>query len=163
MHENGVQNVVLTEDKFDEFIKSHDMAFVDIYMPWYIWCKRLFKTWEKFAEEVRDKKMPVGVGSVNCVEQIAVFRSQRVMDFPTIPWFSNGKDSTPDYKVDHTVLALVSFSKRKLDRNERYKQWENREEKDTDKETRKRDILRSKKAARSNKVRADYLGCQVSG
>ena len=30
MHKNSVHGVVLTEDNFDEFIKSPDMAFVDM-------------------------------------------------------------------------------------------------------------------------------------
>lgn len=37
MHEEeGVHAIVLTKDTFDDFLKDIEMAFIDIYAPWYV-------------------------------------------------------------------------------------------------------------------------------
>jgi biotin operon repressor len=37
MHaEDGVHAVVLTKENYEEFMSEHDLAFVDLYAPWYV-------------------------------------------------------------------------------------------------------------------------------
>jgi len=91
---------------------------------WCIWCQRLHPTWEKFGEEVHKLKMPVGVGKVNCVTHAQLCKDQRVMAFPTLRWYKGGDAVFPDYKMDRTVNALVGYSKRKLEMESKYKDWE---------------------------------------
>jgi len=155
MHaEDGVHAVELTEGNFDEFMQANDMAFVDMFAPWCVWCQRLAPTWEKFATEVKKENMPIGVGKIDCMAQANLCRKQKVMAFPTLRWFQNGEPVTPDYKMDRTVDALVGFAKRKLEMDERYKKWQ---------ETAGEGVDEEKKRKLFQNSRPDHPGCQVSG
>lgn len=152
LHEDGEQAVELTPDNFQNFIDSHEMAFIDMYAPWCIWCQRLHPTWEKFGEEVHKMGMPVGVGKVNCVTHAQLCKDQKVMAFPTLRWYKNAEAILPDYKMDRTVVALTSYAKRKLDIEEKYKNWEKSAVDD-----------RSHREPQQVTTRDEHPGCQVSG
>jgi protein disulfide-isomerase-like protein len=159
MHaENGVNTVDLTEANWDEFVKNNPMAFVDLYAPWCVWCQRLAPTWEKFATEVKKQKMPVGVGKVDCMAQANLCRKQKVMAFPTLRWYHEGQPISPDYKMDRTVQALTGFARRKLEMDEKFKEWDKKAEASgEDDETRER------KRALFQQNRPEHPACQVSG
>lgn len=159
MHEaEGVHAVELTSENFDTWIAENEMAFVDLFAPWCVWCQRLAPTWEKFAQEVRKQRMPVAVGKVDCVAQAALCRKHRIMAFPTLRFFHDGKAVAPDYKMDRTVQALVAFTKRKLDMDEKFKEWDKRAmATNEDEET------RNKKRQLYQQSRPEHPGCQVSG
>lgn len=159
MHEaEGVHAVELTLETFDDWIKNHEMAFVDMYAPWCVWCQRLAPTWEKFAQEVRKANMPVGIGKIDCVEQSNLCRKQRVMAFPTLRWYHDGQPVSPDYKMDRTVDALVGFARRKLEMDEKFKEWDKRAAADNE-DPKNREAKR--KLYQQN--RPEHPGCQVSG
>ena len=152
LHEDGVHAFPLDPDIFQSFLDSHEMAFVDFFAPWCIWCQRLHPTWEKFAEEADRLRMPVGVATVDCVEHAQLCRKERVMAFPHLQWYENGKAQRPDYKMDRTVASLVAYAKRKLEMSQKYKEWE-KQEKDPEKRQNFRDLS----------SRPENPGCQVSG
>lgn len=154
MHaEDGVHAIELTEGNFDEFMQANDMAFVDLFAPWCVWCQRLAPTWEKFAQEVKKENMPIGVGKIDCMAQANLCRKQKIMAFPTLRWYQSGEAVTPDYKMDRTVDALVGFAKRKLEMDERYKKWA--EQSGGGEEEKKRKLFQNS--------RPEHPGCQVSG
>lgn len=156
MHaEDGVHAIELTEGNFDEFMQANDMAFVDMFAPWCVWCQRLAPTWEKFAQEVKKENMPIGVGKIDCMAQANLCRKQKIMAFPTLRWFQSGEAVTPDYKMDRTVDALVGFAKRKLEMDERYKKWQETATGDGEDEEKKRKLFQNS--------RPEHPGCQVSG
>ena len=159
MHEeDGVQAFELKKENFKGWLEEHEMAFVDMYAPWCVWCQRLGPTWEKFAQEVKTLKMPVGVGKLDCMQEADLCRDEKVMAFPTLRWYDNGKAIAPEYKMDRTVTALVGFSKRKLEMNDKFKDWEkgavDRGESDADIE---------KKRKLFSQSRTEHPSCQVSG
>lgn len=154
LHENGEQAVELNPDNFKSYVEQHEMAFIDMYAPWCIWCQRLHPTWEKFAEKVHELHMPVGVGKVNCVVHSKLCQDLRVMAFPTLRWYKNGEAILPDYKMDRTVDALVAYARRKLDMEQKYKDWEA-------KNAGNPDNARGKPAMTNS--RPEHPGCQVSG
>jgi len=154
LHEDGEQAVELTPDTFQEFLDSHEMAFIDMYAPWCIWCQRLHPTWEKFAEEVHKVGMPVGVGKVNCVVHAQLCKDQRVMAFPTLRWYKAGEAILPDYKMDRTVAALQGYAKRKLDMEQKYKDWEQKNANSENK---------ARMRPNAGNSRPEHPGCQVSG
>ena len=156
--EAGAHVVELTEGNWDEFIKANPMAFVDMFAPWCVWCQRLAPTWEKFAQEVKKAEMPVGVGKVDCMAQANLCRTQKVMAFPTLRWYHEGEPIAPDYKMDRTVQALLGFSKRKLEMDEKFKEWDKKAEASgEDEET------RDKKRALFQQNRPEHPSCQISG
>jgi len=159
MHEeDGVHAEDLDKDDFHEFLEDHEMAFIDMFAPWCVWCQRLAPTWEKFAVEVKKLKMPVGVGKVDCMAETELCRDEKVMAFPTLRWYEGGKAITPDYKMDRTVQAMVGFAKRKLEMNQKFKDWEKGAEArgDSDAEVEKKRKLFSQS-------RPEHPSCQVSG
>jgi len=151
----GVHSVDLTSDNFQEFLTQYPMAFVDMYAPWCVWCQRLAPTWEKLAAEMKSINMPVGVGKIDCMAQADLCREQRVMAFPTIRWYQQGQAVQPDYKMDRTMDALVSFAKRKLEMDEKYREWADNSNADADEKERKKALY--------NQHRPEHPGCQVSG
>lgn len=159
MHEtDGVHAVDLTEANWDEFLEKNPMAFVDMFAPWCVWCQRLAPTWEKFAVEVKKQGMPVGVGKVDCMAQANLCRKQKVMAFPTLRWYHDKEPISPDYKMDRTVQALTGFAKRKLEMDEKFKEWDKKAEASgEDAETRER------KRALFQQNRPEHPACQVSG
>ena len=46
------------------------------------------------------------------------------MAFPTLRWYKGGEAILPDYKMDRTVAALTGYAKRKLEMEQKYKDWE---------------------------------------
>jgi len=98
--------------------------------------------------------MPIGVGTIDCVENGDFCRKQRVLAFPTLRWYHNQEAVSPDYKMDRTVGALVGFAQRKLEMDERFKNWQ------SDK-TATKDTIDAR--ARAMQGRPEHPGCQVSG
>ena len=112
--------------------------------------QRLHPTWEKFAEEVDRRNMPVGVAKVDCQAHSDLCREQAVMAFPTVRWYENSEAILPDYKSDRTVNALTNFAKRKLDLNDKFKDWDKGDTK-------------TKNQYREMFSVSENPGCQVSG
>lgn len=156
IHKDGVYDVKLTAENFDEFLEKNEMAFIDMFAPWCVWCQRLTPTWEKFAQQVAKDGMPIGVASIDCVEQAELCRQQKVMAFPTLRWFHNKQAISPDYKMDRTVQSLIQFAKRKLEMDEKFKEWES-------KATNVDDATRESKRQLYQQNRAEHPACQVSG
>ena len=152
LHANGV-HVTNIESKqhFEEFLKQHEMAFVNFFAPWCMWCQRLHPTWEKFAEVVDEEEMPVGVASIDCVAHVDICRDQVIQAFPTLRWYEEGIFQAPPYKNDRTVGALSSFTKRKLELNSKFKDWSQNQKGKTKEEYRQLYNV------------AENPGCQVSG
>ena len=117
-----------------------------------LYSQRLHPTWEKVAEEVEKIEMPVGIGNVDCQAHSDLCREQRVMAFPTLRWYEKKEAQLPDYKSDRTVQAIVSYAQRKLELNDRFKNWNSRDEKGKDKEQ-----------YRKMYQVPENPGCQVSG
>lgn len=152
LHENGVHvTEISSQAHFDEFVKEHEMSFINFFAPWCMWCQRLHPTWEKFAEEVDAEGMPVGVANIDCVSQIDVCRKESIQAFPTLRWYEEGQFQQPPYKSDRTVSAFVSFAQRKLELNAKFKDWSKKSDGKTKEEYRQLYNV------------AENPGCQVSG
>jgi hypothetical protein len=115
--------------------------------------QRLHPTWEKFAEKVHELRMPVGIGKVDCVIHSKLCQDERVMAFPTLRWYKNGEAILPDYKMDRTVDALTGYARRKLEMEQKYKDWE----------LKNADAGGEKKKPTMGASRPEHPGCQVSG
>ena len=123
------------------------------WLRWCIWCQRLHPTWEKFAENVHKLGMPIGVGKVNCVTEAQLCKDLKVMAFPTLRWYKSGEAILPDYKMDRTVDALTGYARRKLEMEQKYKDWE--------KKSSEGGAAAPKPSAGAS--RPEHPGCQVLG
>jgi thiol-disulfide isomerase/thioredoxin len=161
MHDKEGEWVVeLDEHNWNEFMEEHEMAFVDLFAPWCVWCQRLAPTWEQFAKQVETDKMPIGVGKVDCVAQANLCRREKVLAFPTLRWYHNKEAVSPDYKMDRTVAALVGYAKRKLEMDEKFKEWD---KKAVESGTQADEEARKAKRQLYLQNRPEHPGCQVSG
>ncbi|KAL7569546.1 hypothetical protein ACA910_013916 [Epithemia clementina (nom. ined.)] len=147
----------LTKDNFAQFLQDHEMAFVDMFAPWCVWCQRLAPTWEKFAQQVASEQMPIGVGKIDCVAQADLCREQKIMAFPTLRWYHNKEAVLPDYKMDRTVQSLIAYAKRKLEMDSKYKEWFQQNEHKVE------DAEKERKRQLYQQHRPEHPGCQVSG
>ena len=99
--------------------------------------------------------MPVGVGKVDCVAQATLCREQQLLAFPTLRWYHEGVAVQPDYKQDRTVDSLMNFARRKLEMDEKFKEWEQKNDPDEEEREQKRLLFQQN--------RPEHPGCQVSG
>jgi hypothetical protein len=90
--------------------------------------------------------------------QADLCRKQKVMAFPTLRWYHEGEGIQPDYKMDRTLPALQAFSKRKLEMDEKFKDWEKKSASAAE-----NDDEREKKRLLFQQHRPEHPGCQVSG
>jgi len=158
MEAEGAHAEELTSDNWDDFMEEYEMAFVDMFAPWCVWCQRLAPTWEKFAQEISKLDMPVGIGKVDCMAQSNLCRNQKVMAFPTLRWYEGGVAIQPDYKMDRTVQALTGYAKRKLEMNTKFKDWDQKAQARGEKAEE-----REKKKQMFQQNRPEHPACQVSG
>mmetsp|Transcript_16005 Transcript_16005/g.37074 ORF Transcript_16005/g.37074 Transcript_16005/m.37074 type:complete len:483 (-) Transcript_16005:185-1633(-) len=159
MHEeDGEHAMELTKENHREWLDTNELAFVDFFAPWCVWCQRLAPTWEKFAREINSLKMPVGVAKVDCMAEVDLCREEKVMAFPTLRWYEEGKPISPDYKMDRTVAGMVGYAKRKLQMNEKFKDWETAAVERGDSE----DTIEKKRNLFAQN-RQELTSCQVSG
>lgn len=110
LHENGVHVTPLnSKEEFFDWLDEHEMAFVNFFAPWCMWCQRLHPTWEKVAEEIENTNVPVGIANVDCQAHSDLCREQRVMAFPTLRWYEAKEPQAPDYKsVNHNLNAAMT-------------------------------------------------------
>jgi Endoplasmic reticulum vesicle transporter/Thioredoxin len=121
-----------------------------------VWCQRLSPIWDKFAHEVKEAKMPIGIAKIDCMAEADLCRTVKVLAFPTLRWYHSGEPVTPDYKMDRTVDSMMGFAKRKLDMDEKFKDWESKS-----KDVSPEEVDRKRKLYQQNRV--EHPGCQVSG
>lgn len=100
--------------------------------------------------------MPIGIGKVDCMAEADLCRRVKVLAFPTLRWYHDGVAVAPDYKSDRTVQSLMSYAKRKLDMDDKYKDWEAKSHHVDDEEKE-----RKRKLYQQN--RPDHPACMVSG
>ena len=111
----------LSPDTIQAFHSQYEHTFIDYFASWCIHCQRLAPTWEKFAQELSQQNThQLGIGKVDCVSHDKMCKDERIMAFPTLRWYTNGKvdSSMPDYRGDRTVDALVEYAKKRVGSNE---------------------------------------------
>lgn len=100
--------------------------------------------------------MPIGVGKVDCMAEADLCREAKVLAFPTLRWYHAGEPMSPDYKMDRTLQALTGFAKRKLDMDDKFKEWDKKTDSADEEE-------RERKRKLYQQDRPEHPGCQVSG
>lgn len=103
--------------------------------------------------------MPVGVAKIDCMAEAELCRQQKVMAFPTLRWYHSGQATRPDYNQDRTVNALYSFVTRKIDMDDKFKDWKKKAQ---EAGTASHEEV-EKKRQLYQQDRPQHPGCQVSG
>ncbi|MFC2154159.1 thioredoxin [Candidatus Altiarchaeota archaeon] len=93
--------VELTEESFDEFVKSSPVAVVDFWAPWCGPCKMIEPIVEELAEEYGGKAV---FGKTNVDENREKAVEHGIMSIPTLLVFKDGE------KVDQIIGAVPKES-----------------------------------------------------
>jgi len=105
--------IKLTEENFDSWVQSKEVAFVNFASEHCYWSQQLAPMWEQLAKNLGEASILVGV--VNCDNDPNLCMKQSIGEYPTLRWFKFGIRGSPDYHAEHlTEASLSSFIKSKL-------------------------------------------------
>ncbi len=95
----------VTDENFNDFIKSKGFALVDCWAPWCKPCLRMGPVIEKLAEISQDD---IAVGKLNVDENMGVSLSFNIQSIPALLIFKNGKQvgTIVGYSPERTAEAL---------------------------------------------------------
>ncbi len=97
--------VKVTDENFNDFVKSKGFALVDCWAPWCKPCLRMGPVIEKLAEISQDD---IAVGKLNVDENMGVSLSYNIQSIPALLIFKNGKQvgTIVGYSPERTAEAL---------------------------------------------------------
>ncbi|XP_076082915.1 thioredoxin domain-containing protein 5-like [Mytilus galloprovincialis] len=122
--DHGSEAVSHTADSFATQVEE-TKQFVMFFAPWCGHCKRLAPTWNELAKVFNDKEeQEVVIAKVDCTVETALCADNDVTGYPTIKFFSNGKDGAVRYKGGRDLEALQSFVEEQLGKGEEEKEEE---------------------------------------
>lgn len=95
----------VTDENFNEFIRSKDYALVDCWAPWCKPCQRMGPVIEELA---RISKDDIAVGKLNVDENPGVSLNFNIQSIPALLIFKNGKqtDTIVGYSAERTAKVL---------------------------------------------------------
>ncbi|ESO94095.1 hypothetical protein LOTGIDRAFT_145171 [Lottia gigantea] len=115
------KGLLVLDEKFDETIKLGNY-FVKFYAPWCGHCKRLAPVWDDLArsfEFVED----VTIAKIDCTQHGSVCSSNAIRGYPTLIFFSNGKE-VEKYSGGRDHENLKNFVDKMLNRKPEEKEQE---------------------------------------
>jgi len=101
--------VVLTDENFDETIKSNELVFVEFYAPWCGHCKQLAPAYEEVATELKDR---VVIAKVDGTENKELMGRFAISGFPTLKFFVGG--APVDYNAGRTKKDIIAWIEKKI-------------------------------------------------
>mmetsp|Transcript_21744 Transcript_21744/g.30287 ORF Transcript_21744/g.30287 Transcript_21744/m.30287 type:complete len:192 (-) Transcript_21744:133-708(-) len=104
----------LTNDTLTNFLQENENAFIDFFATWCGHSQKLYPTWFDFAKAVQREELPVAIGALACDREPNVCEKLGVQGFPNLKWFINGTESFPKYNWGRKYIALLSYTKEKL-------------------------------------------------
>lgn len=103
----GETNVyVLTENNFDEIVRSADIALVKFYAPWCGHCQHLAPHFIAAANELKDK---VVFGEVDCTVENKLAEEFHIEGYPTLKIFRKGEAEPTDYNGPREADGIVRY------------------------------------------------------
>lgn len=101
--------LILTDSNFDETIAKYPNILVEFYAPWCGHCKKLAPEYSAAAGELKQDGIPLA--KVDATVEKNVAERFKVQGYPTLRFFSNGKDS--EYGGGRVKNDIVSWMRKK--------------------------------------------------
>jgi len=102
--------LVLTNENFEEAVKTHSPFLVEFYAPWCGHCKSLEPEYEKAATAL--KAQGISIAKVDATQEEELASKSGIQGFPTLKVFKNGV-YIQDYKGPRTAEGIISFLENK--------------------------------------------------
>lgn len=133
LYANGEDAISLDAETLEYALKEQEYLFVDFFASWCSHCRDLAPTWETLAEVMNDVatnlvhaegrdydeqdiehakrvQLPVMIAKVDCVMHPRVCQQQRIMAYPTLRLFVDGKRwRAGDYRGHRTVVDMADW------------------------------------------------------
>ncbi|CAF2107284.1 protein disulfide-isomerase 5-4 [Brassica napus] len=115
-------SVSLGARNFDTFLHQYPISVVNFYAPWCYWCNLLKPSWEKAANQIKERYDPemdgrVILAKVDCTQEADLCRRNHIQGYPSIRIFRKGSDLRDDnahhdhesYYGDRNTESLVKM------------------------------------------------------
>ncbi|KAG2263102.1 hypothetical protein Bca52824_070181 [Brassica carinata] len=99
-------SVPLTSRNFDTLLHQYPISVVNFYAPWCYWCNLLKPSWEKAANQIKERYDPemdgrVILAKVDCTQEADLCRKNHIQGYPSIRIFRQGSDLRDKAHHDH--------------------------------------------------------------
>lgn len=101
--------VILTDDNFDEYIKTHEHVLVKFYAPWCGHCKKLAPEYSKAAAKL--EKENLFLAQVDATVHKKLAEKYQIQGYPTVKLFIKGADI--EYNGGRTEKDIVNWMRKK--------------------------------------------------
>mmetsp|Transcript_15665 Transcript_15665/g.43825 ORF Transcript_15665/g.43825 Transcript_15665/m.43825 type:complete len:150 (+) Transcript_15665:263-712(+) len=99
----------LTTINFKQFVPAKGMGvFVNFYMPWCKYSKKLTLDYELLAHAFQ-RVRHVSIGRVNCEQDKDLCEQHEVSGYPTLKWFPEGSEIGELYKGGRSSQEMIKF------------------------------------------------------
>ncbi|XP_071039287.1 endoplasmic reticulum resident protein 44 isoform X1 [Parasteatoda tepidariorum] len=108
-HGADAKAVSLTEDNFDQYVKNHELVFLNFYADWCRFSQMLGPIFDEAAEQIAkdyDVKK-VLFGKVDSVSESNLAQRFKISKYPTLKLLRNGKLMKREYRGQRSLEALV--------------------------------------------------------
>ncbi|XP_067867463.1 protein disulfide-isomerase A4 [Heterodontus francisci] len=99
--------VVLTDDTFDDVVNDADIILVEFYAPWCGHCKNLAPKYEKAAQELSQRFVPILLAKVDATTETKLANKYQVTGYPTLKIFRKGKPF--EYNGPRNTQGIVEY------------------------------------------------------
>ena len=107
---NGVS--ALTNDNFDEFVKSHPYVFVKFFAPWCGHCKSMAESYAGLARKINENGQDLVIAELDATLHPAIASKFGVKGYPSLKFFSHGEPI--DYSGEREAEAIENWIEKKL-------------------------------------------------
>ncbi|XP_017037453.1 endoplasmic reticulum resident protein 44 [Drosophila kikkawai] len=113
----GGSAVVITNENWENIIKSNDVVLLNFYVDWCRFSKQLEPIFEEAAARIREQFPEDGrviLGKVNCDDESEVANRFDIFKYPTLKVAKSGLTINQEYRGQRSVKAFVEFVEREL-------------------------------------------------
>ena len=109
---NGVS--ALTNDNFEEFVKTHPYVFVKFFAPWCGHCKKMAESYAGLAQKINESGQDLVIAEVDATVHPALATKYGVKGYPTLKFFYNGEPI--DYNGEREADAIENWIQKKSEK-----------------------------------------------